>query len=83
MVVSQNRGTQYRPPYTIVLIMGIPQTVPLIMGNPHILLVGIVACEKDLILMGSTPKLPETMSFRARVPKPDKRKASTTPKTWP
>ena len=36
MVVSQNRGTQYRPQYTIVLIMGIPNMAPLIMGNPDI-----------------------------------------------
>ena len=36
MVVSQNKGTQYRPQYTIVLIIGTPKKVPLILGNPHI-----------------------------------------------
>ena len=29
-------GPQYRPQYTIVLIMGTPKKVPLILGNPHI-----------------------------------------------
>ena len=28
MTVSQNRGTQYRPPNTIVLIKGTPKEVP-------------------------------------------------------
>ena len=36
MVVSQNRGPQYEPHYTIVLIIGTPKKVPLILGNPHI-----------------------------------------------
>ena len=35
MVVSQNSGPQYRPQYTIVLLMGTPKLVPLIWGNPH------------------------------------------------
>ena len=29
-------GPQYRPPNTIVLIMGTLRMVPLILGNPHI-----------------------------------------------
>ena len=36
MVVSQNKGTQYRPQNIIVPIMGTPKMVPLILGNPHI-----------------------------------------------
>ena len=36
MVLSQNRGPQYRPQNTIVLIIGIPKKVPLILGNPQI-----------------------------------------------
>ena len=35
-VVSQNRGPQYRPQNTIVLIIGTPKMVPLILGNPHL-----------------------------------------------
>ena len=31
------RGPQYRPQYTIVLIMGTPKKVPLILGNYHLL----------------------------------------------
>ena len=34
MVVSQNKGTQYRPPNTTVLVMGTPDKVPLISGKP-------------------------------------------------
>ena len=37
MVVSLKRGPQYRPQNTIILIMGTPNKVPLILGNPHIL----------------------------------------------
>ena len=37
MVVSQNKGTQYRPQNTIVLIMGTPKKVPLILGNTHMI----------------------------------------------
>ena len=37
MLVSQNRGSQYRPPNTIALIMGTPKMVPLILGNPQII----------------------------------------------
>ena len=37
MVVSQNRGTQYRVKYSRILIMGIPKMGPLLLGNPHIL----------------------------------------------
>ena len=29
------RGPQYRPQYTIVLIVGTPKKVSLILGNPH------------------------------------------------
>ena len=36
MVVSQNKGSQYRPQDTITLIIGTPKKVPLILGNPHI-----------------------------------------------
>ena len=37
MVVSQNKGPQYRPQNTIVLIkIGTPKMVPLILGNPYI-----------------------------------------------
>ena len=40
MVDFQNRGPQYRPLDTIVLIMGTPQMVPLISnGTPHIITV--------------------------------------------
>ena len=35
-IVSQNKGAQYRPKYTIVLTMGIAEKVPLILGNPHV-----------------------------------------------
>ena len=31
-----NRGTQYKPPNILILIMGIPKMVPLIFGNPHL-----------------------------------------------
>ena len=36
MVISQNRGPQYRPKNTTVLIIGTPNKVPLILGNPYI-----------------------------------------------
>ena len=36
MVISQNKGTQYGAQDTIILIMGTPQKVPLLLGNPHI-----------------------------------------------
>ena len=36
MVVSLNRGPQYRPQNTIILIIGTPKKVPLILGNRHI-----------------------------------------------
>ena len=29
------RAPQYRPQYTIVLVIGIPKKVPLSLGNPH------------------------------------------------
>ena len=35
MVVSLNRGPQYKPQNAIILIMGTPKIVPLILGNPH------------------------------------------------
>ena len=35
MVVSNNMGTQYRPPNIIVLTIGTPKKVPLILGNSH------------------------------------------------
>ena len=38
MVVCQNRGTQFRPPNIIILIIGTPKMVPLILGNPQIVL---------------------------------------------
>ena len=34
MVVSLNRGPQYRPQNATVLIIGTPNKVPLILGNP-------------------------------------------------
>ena len=37
MVVSQNEGPQYRPSYTIVLLIGTPKMVTLILGNLYIL----------------------------------------------
>ena len=36
IIVSLNKGPQYRPQYTIILIIGTPKRVPLILGNPHI-----------------------------------------------
>ena len=36
------RGPQYRPPNTIILIIGTPRKVPLILGNYH----GIRAMDK-------------------------------------
>ena len=36
MVVFLNRGPQYEPQNTIVLIMGTLKKVPLILGNPQI-----------------------------------------------
>ena len=36
MVVSQNKGTLYRPRYTKILIMGTLNKVPLILGNTQI-----------------------------------------------
>ena len=35
MVVSQIGGPQYRPPNTVVFIMGTPKEVPPCLGNPH------------------------------------------------
>ena len=35
MVVSQIGGPQYRPPNTVVFIMGTPKEVPPFLGNPH------------------------------------------------
>ena len=43
MVVSQNKGTQYRPQNTIVLSIRTPKEVPLILGTPHMELPVIVA----------------------------------------
>ena len=37
MVVSINRGPQYGPQNTRVLIIGTPEMVPLIFETPHIL----------------------------------------------
>ena len=34
VVLSQNKGTQYRPRNTIILIIVTPKKVPLILGNP-------------------------------------------------
>ena len=36
VVVSQNRGPQYRPQNTIILYTGTPKMVPLFLGNPHV-----------------------------------------------
>ena len=36
MVISQNKGPQYRLQNTRILIIGTPKRVPLILGNPHI-----------------------------------------------
>ena len=36
LAVSQNKGTLYRPQYTIILIMGTLNEVPLILGNTHL-----------------------------------------------
>ena len=35
MVVSQNRGPQYRPLNTIIPLIKMDRMVPLILGNPH------------------------------------------------
>ena len=35
MVFAPNKRTQYRSQNTIIPIMGTPQKVPLILGNPH------------------------------------------------
>ena len=35
VVVSQNRGTQYKPQNTMILNIGTPKMVPLIFGNYH------------------------------------------------
>ena len=37
LVVSQNRGTQYRPQNITIVIIGTPKLVPPILGNPHLL----------------------------------------------
>ena len=36
VVVSQKREPLYRPQYSIILIMGTPNMVLLILGNPHV-----------------------------------------------
>ena len=48
-VVSLNRGPQYRPQNTIVLIMGTPKMVPLILGNPQVVQ-GLKASRQSLSL---------------------------------
>ena len=52
------RGPQYRPKYTIVLIMGTPKKVPLILGNP--LVVGFLS--RNTL---RTPR-PQTLNQRPR-----------------
>ena len=69
MVVSMNRGLQYRPQNAIILIIGTPKKVPpLILGNLRIAILG-VAKERRLF----TPKHPSSCvpkgdpkSFRSR-----------------
>ena len=39
-------GPQYRPIYTIVLIMGTPKMVPLILGNPYFAMLALHMQEK-------------------------------------
>ena len=36
VVISQNKGPQYKPPNTTVLIIGTPIKVRLILGNYHV-----------------------------------------------
>ena len=36
VVVSLNKGPQYRAQYTIIFIIGPSIMVPLILGNPHV-----------------------------------------------
>ena len=47
MVVSQNKGPQYRPPNTIVLTIGTEKRVPLILGNPPYCHVSQPGCPKS------------------------------------
>ena len=65
MVVSQNMGSQYRPQNTIVLILGPPNKVPLILGNPHIDLKGI---EKSTSSEASLTKLCALKAYGAEPP---------------
>ena len=36
VVVSQNEGTQNRPQYIKILIIGTPKMLPLVLGNPEV-----------------------------------------------
>ena len=56
LVVSLNKGTQYRPQNTIILIMGTPKKVPLILGNYHLVLPAN-ACHLQLVSRSSTAPL--------------------------
>ena len=47
MVVSLNRGPQYRPQYTVILILGTPKKVALILGNCHIMKVNVLVCSDE------------------------------------
>ena len=51
-VVSQNRGPQYEPHYTIVLIIGTPKKVPLILGNPHVYIYIYIYIYMDMYGLG-------------------------------
>ena len=46
MVVSLNRGSQNKPPNTIILIIGTPKRVPLLLGNPHMIMVSVDASQQ-------------------------------------
>ena len=51
MVVSQNRGPQYKPQNTIVHIMGTPNRYPLILGNLKIHYGSRSDVEKHILLL--------------------------------
>ena len=55
MVISKNRGNQYRPQQILVLMLGTPRKLPLILGNPHIRLGGEnrsrKASRRDVVLV--------------------------------
>ena len=51
MAVSINRGPQYRPPYTITLLIATPEMIPQVFGN----FISAFCCQKESCVTLSAP----------------------------